>query len=149
MMNITFRANFQGMEDSISLNRGDMRSIGLKARKLMRDRIAKGKDVNDIKFKKYSSGYIKQKKKLGKNTSVVNMENSGTLINGIRVNAISNDTVDVETSTHRNIGEYHQRGTARGDKKREWFGISKSNERVLNKFIQNKINAKITRWNNG
>lgn len=148
-MIILFHANFQGMEESISFTRRDMRDIGLKARKLMRDRVAKGKDINDSKFKKYSDGYAKYKKKLGKNPSIVDMMDSGTLNNGIRVNAISNDTVDIETSLHRNIGEYHQTGTARGNKKREWFGISKSNESVLNKYIQNKINNKITRWNNG
>ena len=88
MMIILFHANFQGMEESISFTRRDMRDIGLKARKLMRDRVAKGKDINDSKFKKYSDGYAKYKKKLGKNPSIVDMMDSGTLNNGIRVNAM-------------------------------------------------------------
>lgn len=146
---VTIRVNYRGLSDIVSFRHKDMRKIANKARKLMRNRISSGKDVYQRKFEAYSDSYRNYKRKLGKDPYTVNMEDSGKMINSLRTNVMSGTQAEIYPTLHTKIGEYHQLGTARGGKKRRWFGFSTDSQKELTQFTQSILNNKIKRFERG
>jgi len=121
-----------------------MKTVGRDARKRMQDRINGSKDINGVRFARYSEGYRNHKRKLGKNPNRVDMRDSGDMRNSIRVGAKTN-IATILVTLHRLIGQYHQSGTAKGGKVREWFGLADKNESKTYKELENVISKQIKR----
>lgn len=150
----------------------EMWGIGIDARERMQNRINSSKDVNDRRFKRYSENTKATKRELGKNPNRVDMRNSGTMRNSIRVQGKRN-VAELNVTLHRRIGIYQQLGTAPytikprnaktlkfqgvdgtvfaksvnhpGLPKREWFGLTKKTERNVYLGIKKLLIKKINK----
>lgn len=139
---VTIKPNFRGLEDLVKFKRSDMKRIGLKGRKLMQDRVKKGLDIHDKPLKEYSKEYANYKRRLGKNPNIVNMEDSGDMLK-LKEDVISNTEAEISVVNHKKIGYYHQTGTAKGGKVREWFGFTQQSKDILLSEIQKIVDKQI------
>ena len=105
---------FGDISKAMSISASGMKTIGRNARKRMNDRINSSKDINGNRYTgklAYSEGYKNYKRKLSKNPNRVDMRDSGTMRNSIRVDSKIN-IATIAVTLHRLIGYYHQSGRA-------------------------------------
>jgi len=112
--NYTFSSKFMG-------------SVGEALKKKIQVRAQAGVDINNKKFKKYSTGYANHK---GVARTQVDLKVSGDMLRKIKVKSTKNTTT-INATDYK--GKYHQyMGAGRGKVKRVWFGSDKGfRKRVL------------------
>ncbi len=104
-----------------------MKELGNKVRERTRRRTKSGLDINNKKFKKYTTEYMEKKK------TNVNLTLTGKMLKDISVKAKKNA---VEIKAKDKKAKYHQyMGAGKSKVIRTWFGIGKDFERILKVLI--------------
>ena len=148
-----------------NFSKQQMSEIARDARTIMRDRVGRGNDIHEKRFKHYS--------KLNEKSGIPTLTVSGRMIGGMVVNARRNyGKISIPDVEQNNKAYYHQEGTApymlkprhgkalkfntsqgtfysKGHKmpglpQREWFGLSARNKTELyRKTVMSMFNKKV------
>jgi len=113
-----------------------IKTIAIDVYKDIQKKTATGKDVKGGRFTTYS----KMTKKLKRNSSVVNLRDSGDMLNDFKVRRKGKGTYQLgfSNSELRKRGQDHQNGTKKLPK-RKWVGISKKSRQAMNKTLVSAV----------
>lgn len=101
-----------------------------------------GKDVFDKPFKKYSTGYIKEKRKRGGVTGKVNLTLTGDMMNGLQTRGFTNQSVVIGWSgtNSKKIDWNKEQGRVVSTKRKP---IPDKIERYVDNIIELEVNKNI------
>ena len=92
-MGVTVRTRGQDPRLAVKFKKTDFQNLGYLIRDIIIERTERGVDGMNKPFKPYSSQYAKRRLKEGFDTSPVNLQVSGAMLNGIKVDATDTGVV--------------------------------------------------------
>lgn len=124
---------------NLRLSSAVFRQVGLDIRKFIIDRTKKGVDINNKQFAEYAPATIEYRKRMGKTTDIVNLEDRSEMHNALQVKESPKDALIYYVDRNRaNVALKHQQGSYNLPQ-RIHFGLTPTSAR---QFI-NKLKAKL------
>ncbi|RKZ98982.1 MAG: hypothetical protein DRQ46_00465 [Gammaproteobacteria bacterium] len=138
--------NMDVYKKAVDVTQPEMLKSALFIRQEMLKRLETGRDIFLKPFKPYAKSTKEYKKEMRKNPNIVNMEDSGQMINSLRTNAkVNRSIVDIANAQRRKIADKHMEG--RGVPKRAWFGSSQKTVKKVIADIRKIMDQHIRRAN--
>ena len=127
----------------------ELRNIGMDIREHIKKRTRSGVDVNYQQFVPYSPIYEDYRRKIGKTTDIVNLENRSEMHNSLAVKVNANDAEIYYSDSNRAIvAMQHQYGLNRMPK-REHFGLNDADSRKFLDKLANAVKTRVSQqWRN-
>ena len=127
----------------------ELRNIGMDIREHIKKRTRSGVDVNYQPFVPYSPMYEDYRRKIGKTTDIVNLENRSEMHNSLAVKVNANDAEIYYSDSNRAIvAMQHQYGLNRMPK-REHFGLNDADSRKFLDKLANAVKTRVSQqWRN-
>ena len=108
-------------EAFVSWDKDDTKAIANFIMRLIKQRIASGKDVNNVPFKPYTSEYAYQK-----GSTDVNLRNSGRMLDSMGVKITKDSSAEVSVSPTYSVHV---------DKRRSFMGLSEAEVNKVMEFV--------------
>ena len=99
-----------------------------------------GKDHKGSGFTGYAESTKKQKRELGRDTNLVDLTDTNTMLKGVAVGCHRNYAM-IYAGARTKVGMKHQKGM--GLPKRAWFGYTKNSEKKARKDYEKHLNKAI------
>jgi len=127
----------------------ELRNIGMDTRSHIKKRTRSGVDVNYQQFRPYSPLYEDYRRKIGKTTDIVNLENRSEMHNSLAVKVNANDAEIYYSDSHRAMVAFHHQNGLNRMPKREHFGLNDADSRKFLDKLANAVRTRVSQqWRN-